>query len=46
MVRPCFLVVATIERFALCKDNLCPFHSHYAIFEIFVQFLIFVLFLV
>jgi len=27
MVKPCILVVATVERFALCKDNLCPLCS-------------------
>ncbi len=26
MVKPCILVVATVERFALCKDNLCPLY--------------------
>jgi hypothetical protein len=39
-------VVAAVEGFASCKDGLHPFHSHYAVLEATVQFLIFVLFLV
>ncbi len=46
MVRPCILVVTAIEIFALYKDNLCPFHSHYVVFEATIQFSKFVLFLV
>jgi hypothetical protein len=33
MVKPCILVVAGVEGFAPCKDNLHPFHSHYANLE-------------
>jgi hypothetical protein len=33
MVTPYILVVANVERFAPCKNGLCPFCNHYAIFE-------------
>jgi len=46
MVRPCILVVVDVERFTLCKDDLSPFHSHYAILEVIVEFSISILFLV
>jgi K+ transporter len=46
MVRPCISVVVNIEGFALCKDSLCPFCDHHVVFEVVIQFLIFVLFLV
>jgi hypothetical protein len=46
MVKPCILVVASVEGFAPCKDDLCPFHSHYANLEATIYFSIFVLFLV
>jgi hypothetical protein len=46
MVWPCILVVVNIERFAPCKDGLCPFRSHYVVLTATIQFLIFVLFLV
>jgi hypothetical protein len=38
--------VASIERFAPCKDSLCWFCSHYVVFEVTIQFSIFCLFLV
>jgi hypothetical protein len=34
MVRPCISVVASIERFALCKVGLRLFHNHYVVFDI------------
>jgi len=34
MVRPCILVMVGVEGFALCKENLCPFHNHYAVFKV------------
>jgi hypothetical protein len=34
MVRPFILVMVNVEGFAFCKDNLCPFRNHYAIFEV------------
>jgi hypothetical protein len=40
MVRPCVLVVASVEGFARCKNGLCPFHNHYVVFEANVQFLL------
>jgi len=46
MVRPCISIVVGIERFAMCKDGLCPFLNHYAIFEAIIQLSIDVLFLV
>jgi hypothetical protein len=46
MARPYILVVANIEGFALCQDNLHPFCNHHAIFEVVVQFLIFILLLI
>ncbi len=46
MVKPCILVVVGVERFAPCKDDLCPFSNHYVIIETIFQFLISILFLV
>jgi hypothetical protein len=34
MARPCISVVVGIERFTPCKNDLCSFHSHYAILEV------------
>ncbi len=45
-VRPCVSVMAAVEGFTLCKDNLRPFHSHYSILEIIVPFSLSILFLV
>ncbi len=42
MARPCILVVANVEGFALCKDNLYPFCNHYAVLEVAVEFLIYI----
>jgi hypothetical protein len=36
MVRPCIL--AGVEGFTLCKDDLHPFHNYHAIFEVAVKF--------
>jgi hypothetical protein len=36
MVRPCISIVANVEGFALYKNGLRPFHSHYAVFEVVV----------
>jgi hypothetical protein len=46
MARPYISVVADVEGFALCKDNLQPFRSHYAILKAAIEFSIFILFLV
>ncbi len=46
MVKLCVSIVAGVERFAPCKDDLCPFHNHYVVLEANVQFSLFVLFLV
>ncbi len=46
MVKPCISVMANIERFSLCKNNLRLFHSHHVIFEVAIQVSIFVLILV
>jgi hypothetical protein len=35
-VRPYILIMVSVEGFAPGKDNLCPFHSHYAILEVVV----------
>ncbi len=44
MARPCILVLANVEGFALCKDNLYPFCSHYAVLEVAVEFSISIFF--
>jgi hypothetical protein len=46
MVRPCILVVASVEGFTPCKNDLRPFCNHYVVFETVLQFLISILFLV
>jgi len=46
MVRPLILVATAIEKFTLCKDGLCPFQCHYAVFEVIFQLSIFIIFLV
>jgi hypothetical protein len=46
MVKPCISVVASVEGFTPCKNDLHPFCNHYVVFETVLQFLISILSLV